>query len=54
MEHVAARVPDDIHAEIQEYLDVNDCSQSEAVREILRRGTEYERYSVNAIRCKTD
>jgi len=43
MEHVATRVPEDIHAEIREIQDVNDCSQSEAVRELLRRGSEYER-----------
>jgi uncharacterized Zn finger protein (UPF0148 family) len=43
MEHVATRVPEDIHAEIREIQDVNDCSQSEAVRELLRRGSEYDR-----------
>jgi hypothetical protein len=43
MEHVATRVPEDIHAEIQEIQDVNDCSQSEAVRDLLRRGMEHER-----------
>ena len=43
MEHVATRVPEDIHAEIREIQDVNDCSQSEAVRDLLRRGMEYDR-----------
>jgi hypothetical protein len=43
MEHVATRVPEDIHAEIREIQDVNDCSQSEAVRELLRRGVEHDR-----------
>ena len=43
MEHVAARVPEATVDEIREIQDVNDCSHSEAVRELLRRGTEYER-----------
>ena len=43
MRHVATRVPDDVHDEIQRLQDVNDCSQSEAVRTLLRRGIEHER-----------
>ena len=43
MRHVATRVPDDVHDEIQRLQDVNDCSQSEAIRTLLHRGMEHER-----------
>jgi Arc/MetJ-type ribon-helix-helix transcriptional regulator len=41
--HVAARVPPDTAAEIERLQNDGERSQSEAVRELLRRGTEADR-----------
>ena len=42
MEQIAFRVPEEHKEELQAYADENDVSLSDAGREYIRRGTEYE------------
>ena len=42
MERLTIRVPADLAAIIEEWADADDVSESEAARQLLRRGTEYE------------
>ena len=42
MERLTIRVPADLAAIIEEQADADDVSESEAARQLLRRGTEYE------------
>lgn len=40
MEHIGAKVPDDLYDRITAFTENNDCSQSEAIRTLLERGLE--------------
>lgn len=42
MEQIAARVPEEIDHAIQTFSDENGYSRSEAIRQLLERGVEYE------------
>ena len=43
MERLTIRVPEDLLEEIERITDADGVSQSEAARQLLRRGSEYER-----------
>jgi metal-responsive CopG/Arc/MetJ family transcriptional regulator len=43
MERLTIRVPEDLTDEIDRRADADDVSTSEAARQLLRRGTEYDR-----------
>jgi len=43
MNPIASRVPEDVDADIEAYADENGVSKSDAIREVLKRGLEYER-----------
>lgn len=43
MERLTIRVPEEILAEIEHIASADDVSQSEAARQLLRRGSEYDR-----------
>ena len=40
MKQIAARVPEEVNAEIDAFSDENDITKSEAIRELLKRGLE--------------
>lgn len=42
MHQIAARVPEEVDEAIEAFSDENDCTKSEAVRALLKRGVEYE------------
>ena len=42
MNPIASRVPEDVDAGIEGYADENDVNKSDAIRELLSRGLEYE------------
>ena len=43
MERLTIRVPEELLEEIEDMASADDVSQSEAARQLLRRGTEYSR-----------
>ena len=43
MAQASARVSEDVDADIQAFADEHDLSRSEAIRELLQRGVEYDR-----------
>lgn len=43
MERLTIRVPEEIMEELERIQDADNVSQSEAARQLLRRGSEYER-----------
>ncbi|MDG5821957.1 ribbon-helix-helix protein, CopG family [Natronococcus sp. A-GB7] len=54
MEQVAARVPEEIDEAIQAYSDENDCSRSEAIRDLLERGIEYDQLQTENQRLQNE
>ena len=54
MNPIASRVPEDTDASIEEYADKNEISKSDAIRELLKRGIEYDRLQTENERLRNE
>lgn len=54
MHQIAARVPEEVNEAIEAFSDENDCTKSEAVRALLKRGVEYEELQIENERLQSE